>query len=257
MNPGATMQNHEMYRDGGELFVALKGRIVLEDLSGLKQSVLPNITPNTTHVYVDLVNVDYVDSAGLGLLIGFKMTSKSQGAGISLMDPNKNVQDVLAISRIDGIFDFLRGPDAGDVRARLAQPPFSVPVNAGGGGNVTTGSFESGGTPLPQVTSEGMLEDASEEMLQKKEAVEDQCRLAVEAMRQGDYEKSIDCYKKALEIDPEYLPALNNLAIVYEKQPIWHPLAIETWNKVLDLSRANSDSKHADRAQRHLTDLGV
>jgi tetratricopeptide (TPR) repeat protein len=85
--------------------------------------------------------------------------------------------------------------------------------------------------------------------------VEEQCRKAVEFMRQGNYESSIECYKEALNLDPDYLPALNNLAIVYEKQPSWHNLAIENWNRVLELSRQRNDEKHMDRAERHLADL--
>ena len=74
-------------------------------------------------------------------------------------------------------------------------------------------------------------------------------------MRQGNYESSIECYKSALELDPDYLPALNNLAIVYEKQPSWHTLAIENWRRVLEISRQRNDEKHIDRAERHLADL--
>jgi anti-sigma B factor antagonist len=120
MSVGTTTRSHEVYKADKELCVVLKGRVVLEELDAVKQSVLPRITREIDHVYVDLKGVEYVDSAGLGLLIGFKMTSKMQGAGISLMDPNKTVSDVLNISKIDGIFDFLTGRDAQAVRDRLA-----------------------------------------------------------------------------------------------------------------------------------------
>ena len=53
------------------------------------------------------------------------------------------------------------------------------------------------------------------------EQVDEHCRKAVELMRQGDYEKAVEKYLEALKIDPDYLPAYNNLAIVYEKRPAW------------------------------------
>ena len=249
MTTGTAGKSHDIFLAGNELLVVLKGRIVLEELNALKNTVLPKITRGISQVYVDLKPVEYVDSAGLGLLIGFKMTAKTNGARIALMEPNKSVSDVLSISRIDGIFDFLAGADAQAVRDRLA-----VELNAQG----SEGSFSSdfsGGRSIPTVNSDGSLNVGEEGDSQKREQVDELCRRAVEFMRQGDYENSIDCYKNALELEPDHLPALNNLAIVYEKQPSRHALAVEKWQHVLDLSRQRGDEKHRDRAERHLADL--
>jgi len=254
MTARSAASGHEVYQSGSDLLISINGRIVLEDLSMLKEKILPRITRGIENVYVDLLDVDYIDSAGLGLLIGFKMQSKSNGAAVALMDPNKTVADVLAISRIDGIFEILQGRTAAEVRDRLVSPVNRLSSDGGAKPGTTDGA--SAHAPRPQVGVDGSLrlenEDAAD---QNREAVEDQCRNAVEAMRQGDYERSIQCYKAALELDPEYLPALNNLAIVYEKQPIWRDDAIATWERVLKLSNARNDDKHADRAQRHLSDL--
>lgn len=245
----ATSGGYEIYQEGSDLLVSMKGRIVLEDLTMLKQNILPRITRGIDNVYIDLHQIDYVDSAGLGLLIGFKMQSKSHGANISLLDPNKNVAEVLSISRIDGIFEIVTGRNAAEIRDRLALQVNLQPGDANG----TDAAIGAEGH-LPTVSADGKLH-TDDDNGQNREAVEEQCRNAVEAMRQGDYERSIQCYKTALELDPDYLPALNNLAIVYEKQPTWHPQAIETWNHVLEVSRARNDVKHMDRAQRHLADL--
>ena len=88
-----------------------------------------------------------------------------------------------------------------------------------------------------------------------KDLVDELCRKAVELMRQGDYEKAVEHYLDAIKIDPEFLPAYNNLAIVYEKRPSWRSKAIETWEKVLELSQSVGDQKHIDRAQKHLSNL--
>lgn len=244
MSASTTSRNLELYEAEHELLVVLKGRVVLEELDALKQAVLPHIKRGINHVYVDLQKVDYVDSAGLGLLIGFKMTSKMNGAAITLMDPTKTVSDVLSISKIDGIFDFLKGRDALDVRSRLT----------GGSNLLGSDAHSTDGSGMLMVNSDGTLQ-GEDDSVAKREQIEDFCRRAVEHMRQGDYEHSIECYKSALELDAEYLPALNNLAIVYEKQPAWHSLAVENWNRVLEISRKRGDEKHVDRAERHLADL--
>lgn len=254
MSLGTTARNHAIYRSGNELCIVLKGRVVLEDLGDLKQSILPRISREIEMVYIDLESVDYVDSAGLGLLIGIKMTAKMNSASIALMDPNKNVSDVLTISKMDGIFEILAGRDAQPVRERIVKPENAQLDPSAPAAGAGTSPFPSEDGSLPQIKADGTLEE-NDPSAQIREAVEDQCRRAVESMRQGNYEQSIECYKAALELDPDYLPALNNLAIVYEKQPVWHPQAIETWNRVLALSRQRNDNKHIDRAERHLADL--
>lgn len=242
----------EIYQAGTELLIVVRGRIVLEDLSRLKQTILPRIVRGIENVYVDLFRVEYVDSAGLGLLIGLKMQSKSQGAAITLLDPNKIVSDVLTISRVDGIFEVLRGQESSAVRERLALDTNLLRTEDSA---VAAGGDLAAGAHLPYVSADGNLNVESDDDSGHREAVEEHCRNAVEALRQGNYEESINCYRSALELDPNYLPALNNLAIVYEKQPNWHSQAVETWQRVLDVSRQRNDAKHIDRAQRHLTDL--
>jgi tetratricopeptide (TPR) repeat protein len=88
-----------------------------------------------------------------------------------------------------------------------------------------------------------------------KERIDRYCKDAVEHMRRGDYESAVECYVESLKIQPEYLPALNNLAIVYEKKPQWQAEAIEAWQRVLAISSRNNDQKHIDRAQKHLQNL--
>lgn len=243
---------YDIYLDSTGMLVSLKGRLVLEDVSRLKEGILPRIARGMENVYVDLQRVDYVDSAGLGLLIGLKMQSKSLGANIVLMEPNQVVADVLSISRVDGIFTTLRGGEAEAVRKKLATTSNMVSQTPGG---VTDADLGGADDPRAFVGADGVFHMGDEEINRNRDQVEEQCRSAVEALRQGDYERSIQCYKAALELDPDYLPALNNLAIVYEKQPNWHSLAVETWERVLEASRARNDSKHMDRAQRHLADL--
>lgn len=249
MTIGTADKSHEIYQADGQLIVVLKGRVVLEELDSLKSTVLPRITRDISQVYVDLKPVDYVDSAGLGLLIGFKMTAKTNGARIALMEPNRTVSDVLSISKIDGIFEFLNGPDAQDVRKRLINSANSV-----GDEPIHKADF-AGDSSMPVVNSDGSLAVEDGQDTQKRDQVDEYCRRAVEHMRQGDYENSIECYKNALELEPDHLPALNNLAIVFEKQPSWHAQAREKWQRVLELSRQRGDDKHRDRAERHLADL--
>jgi anti-sigma B factor antagonist len=256
MSAGTSSANFEIYLGGREeVYIILSGRIILEDCEVLRRAIISHIMQGIQRVYVDLSGVEYIDSAGLGLLVGIKMTCKKINSRLILIQPTKTVADILYISKLDGIFEFLAGAEAAEVKGRLATPenrheqgqtPFASTVSEWS--NNTSDSI------FPDIRAvTGATPPGADN--QDREAVEEYCRKAVEYMRQGNYELSIEEYRNALELDPNYLPALNNLAIVYEKQPQWYEQAIEQWNKVLHLSKERQDQKHMDRASRHIENL--
>lgn len=266
---GGAVMDLEIYQSRGDLYFLVRGRIVLEECERFKSACQPLINKGVEQVIVDLSKSDFIDSAGLGVLVGLKMTANKNKAKIVLLQPSKAVSDVLFISKLDGIFDILTGAEADVLKATLVQPQFRLSTTgervAERLSSAPLRSFVSSGPeappPFPEITnialtpSEPALAEAPGSGRGQKELIEEHCRKAVEFMRQENYDQSVEAYKTALSIDPDYLPALNNLAIVYEKQPSWIPKAIEQWEHVLRLSQARGDQKHIDRATRHLAHL--
>ncbi|AXA36560.1 MAG: hypothetical protein KatS3mg130_1933 [Candidatus Sumerlaea sp.] len=295
----------EIYQQRADVYILLRGRIVLEECDRLKSLCLPYIRKGIEQLILDLSKVEYIDSAGLGVLVGFKMTASKNKARIILLQPSRAVADILYISKLDGIFDILTGAEADLLKAQMVQPQNRV----GAGAAERVKAFDSGliseitpaqappavgasspARPAPSVESRPPLQpevpppppphaprpfaasvrppvgegvggaaDAfaslDSAVRSNKEMIEEHCRKAVEYMRVGNYDMAVLEYEKALRIDPEYLPALNNLAIVYEKQPSWIPKAIEQWEIVLRVAQQRGDQKHVDRAKRHLANL--
>jgi anti-sigma B factor antagonist len=54
---------------------------------------------------IDLGEVDYVDSAGLGALIGARASAIHQGAELKLANLTKSLRDQLAITKLVTVFD--------------------------------------------------------------------------------------------------------------------------------------------------------
>ena len=245
----------EIYQARTDLYFAIFGRIVLEDCEKIKNLCLPLINRGVDQVIVDLGKVDFIDSAGLGVLVGMKMSASKNKARIVLLQPSRPVSDILFISKLDGIFDILTGAEADLLKSELVQPHFRIGGTkdpASGNGQVAQEDHRH--SKLDTAFAEKPAAPGGE-LRGHQEQIEEHCRRAVEFMRQGNYDLSVLEYEKALTIDPDYLPALNNLAIVYEKQPSWNAKAIEQWEHVLRLSQQRSDQKHIDRAQRHLANL--
>jgi len=231
----------------------LKGRIVLDECDRLKTTILQFINAQVTQANLDLSGVDFIDSAGLGALVGIKVTANKHRARLSLINPSRSVSDILMVSKLDSIFDIVTGAEGDQLVARLAH----AQNEKSPAGSVTAPSRSGPAVPsMPSATTSTPSTVARpDDSGPVKDRIDKLCRDAVEFMRRGDYESATAAYQSAIELNPDYLPAHNNLAIVYEKRPNWHAQAIAQWKKVLELSMRNNDAKHTERAQKHLSNL--
>lgn len=262
-----------IYRANNNLFIEILGRVVLDVCDSIKNTIIPLIDKGINQVYADLASVDFIDSAGLGVLVGLKVTSNKNKARLVLVAPSTGVTDILNVSKLDKIFDIITGSEADLLKQSLALKEYLIknytieePLirkTATPEAAVSDTPTPKKAVPIAPVAKKPSIPEPEPDApipmpsaaKSVKEQVDENCRRAVELMRQGDYEKAVEKYLEALKIDPDYLPAYNNLAIVYEKRPSWRGKAIETWEKVLELSQAVGDQKHIDRAQKHLSSL--
>jgi len=56
-------------------------------------------------IVLDMSNVTYIDSAGLGILVAAHVSAKTQGASISLCALGQKFREVLQLTRLLTIFD--------------------------------------------------------------------------------------------------------------------------------------------------------
>jgi anti-sigma B factor antagonist len=243
-----------LYQNKDKMLVQLSGRVVLDECDRLKAAIVPRIAPPVSQVILDLGRVEFIDSAGLGALVGMKVSSNKNRARLSLASPSKSVSDILLVSKLDSIFEVLKGNDATNLIGSLAKSEFLVSGDESTPSQAATQGPPQFQSPPPQSGTPKQEQEAPPGG-STKEQIEHYCRKAVEFMRNRDFDPAVDCYKKALALDPDYLPAHNNLAIVYEKKPQWNTLAVKQWEKVLELSQARGDQKHIERAQKHLDAL--
>jgi anti-sigma B factor antagonist len=248
----------KLYESNGNLLARLSGRLVLDECDRLKSTIVPAVVPGTARVSLDLSGVEFIDSAGLGALVGIKVSSNKHKARLALVNPSRNVSDILMVSKLDSIFDIVTGPDAEELIRSLAQPQFEkVP-----GGSAPPPPQMGRGPAMPVMPTSAPASATAafppgggQQQLSPKERIDQLCKDAVEHMRRADYESAAKCYQGAIDINPDYLPAHNNLAIVYEKLPQWNDKAIKAWQRVLELSERSKDEKHIDRAKKHLQNL--
>jgi anti-sigma B factor antagonist len=97
------MTNREV---DGVSVVALDGRIVLgEESNALREKVKNLIGEGKKKVVLNMANITFIDSAGLGTLVAAHHSAKSQGASLKLAHLGSKFQEVLQITKLLTVFD--------------------------------------------------------------------------------------------------------------------------------------------------------
>ena len=90
----------------GVAVVALEGRIVLgEESNALREAVKGLLAKGQKKIVLNMDNVTYIDSAGVGTLVASHHSAKSQGAALKLCHLGSKFQDVLQITKLLTVFD--------------------------------------------------------------------------------------------------------------------------------------------------------
>ena len=84
----------------------LNGKLVLGDGDGLlKDKIHSLVFQGRKQILLNLGNVSYVDSSGLGALVASSITAKNNGGEIKLLNLTKRLHDLLSISKLLTVFD--------------------------------------------------------------------------------------------------------------------------------------------------------
>jgi anti-sigma B factor antagonist len=95
------------YRDAGPVTVLdMSGRITLGDGSALLRKTLHELLEQKRiRILLDLADVDYIDSSGIGELLSGYTSVKNRGGELKLLHLTKKVHDLLQITKLYTVFD--------------------------------------------------------------------------------------------------------------------------------------------------------
>ena len=86
---------------GSMVVLHVSGRITLGDGEGLlKEAVSSLLKQGCANLLLNMAEVSYVDSSGLGALVGSSLAAKRQGGAVKLLNPSKRLHDLLSMSRL-------------------------------------------------------------------------------------------------------------------------------------------------------------
>jgi anti-sigma B factor antagonist len=84
----------------------LGGRLVLGDGDeALRHKIQALMTGGSTQVVLNLADVSYVDSAGLGSLVAVCLDARKHGGAIKLHSASKRLHDLFVMARLVSVLD--------------------------------------------------------------------------------------------------------------------------------------------------------
>jgi anti-sigma B factor antagonist len=82
----------------------LSGRLWILDLP-LRELMNGLLNTDQRHFVLNLTDVDYIDSSGLGQLISIWTSIRNKSGHMTIFNPNKRVQRLFDITRLNSIFE--------------------------------------------------------------------------------------------------------------------------------------------------------
>ncbi len=89
----------------GVTVVVCHGRIIFGDEASALREKLKQVLSTTRQVVLNLADVSYIDSGGLGTLVGVYSSARASGADIKLSGLGQRLRDVLQVTKLVTVFE--------------------------------------------------------------------------------------------------------------------------------------------------------
>jgi anti-anti-sigma factor len=92
----------------GERILRLRGAILISNLFDFQSKVRTN---QSERLIIDLTDVSYVDSAGIGALVGAYVTHHKGGRSLALVGTSERIRHALQVTHVEQFFRFFASVD--------------------------------------------------------------------------------------------------------------------------------------------------
>ena len=83
----------------------VEGLIKLGESAEFFSSALENVLKNeNTNVVIDFTKIDYIDSTGIGEMVGYLGKFSNQNRKLILVNPSERIQKLLKLAKLDAVF---------------------------------------------------------------------------------------------------------------------------------------------------------
>jgi anti-sigma B factor antagonist len=89
----------------GVTILSCQGRIVFGEEAAALRENLKSVLASSRQIVLNLAGVSYIDSGGLGTLVGVYSSARAAGAEIKLTGLGQRLRDVLQITKLVTVFE--------------------------------------------------------------------------------------------------------------------------------------------------------
>jgi len=89
----------------GITVIDLSGRIVFGDEAAMLRDKVKSLVPINSRLILNLSQVSYIDSGGIGTMVSLFTTARAAGGDIKLVNLTKRVGDLLQITKLITVFE--------------------------------------------------------------------------------------------------------------------------------------------------------
>jgi anti-sigma B factor antagonist len=94
----------ETVRTPEETLVRCSGKI-LSSSSGKLQATVKALIPQTKRIVLDLTDVSYLDSSGLGAIVSIYLSARRQECELKLINLNQRLKELFRITNLAKVFE--------------------------------------------------------------------------------------------------------------------------------------------------------
>ena len=91
-------------KDNGAI-LHLNGKVIGDGVPQLKRTIEERINSGADWLIIDLAEVPLMDSSALGTIIAAFLKLREKNGKLVLLNARKNILDVLAITKLDSLFE--------------------------------------------------------------------------------------------------------------------------------------------------------
>jgi len=94
-------------RESGDVLILdLNGRITLgEEAASLRDTLKEQVDSGRKNILLNLAEVSYIDSSGLGQLVGSFATVTSRGGQLKLLNLQKKLHELMQVTKLITVFE--------------------------------------------------------------------------------------------------------------------------------------------------------
>ncbi len=103
-DPSAPELNLRVETRGGETIVVCSGWLTAEFTPKFKSEV-KSLLPNAKCIVLDLAPLTYMDSSGIGAVVGVYVSARTSGCAFRVVNMNKHVRELLKMTHLLSVFE--------------------------------------------------------------------------------------------------------------------------------------------------------